>query len=121
MDSLEVVKAAVDMDALVKALRGRDGGLRPSKPKTANGLVKYVWRMARFHSGADPTMPIMCAFDLQDWLDERKLPAKVSGILNAEGKEVSKYLDAVAEEVVKRLGGDPLGGARRWARAFGMI
>ena len=132
----------ISVDFLVSVLRGRKGGLRPSKPTAqyrrldsldangrhvyetvkGNGLVAYVWRMARFHSGADMTMPMMCYFDLQNFLDANgHSDIKVSGILNEQGKALTDALEKLTDEALTQLGHDNTVGARRWGRALGYL
>ncbi len=110
----------IDFEHLVRTLTGRKGGLRPSKPKY-NGLYAYIWRMARFHSGADMTMPVMCGFDLQDYLDEHGIPGKVAMLLDEPGKAIANEADALAERVLAQLGIDSNVAARRWGRALGYL
>ncbi len=109
----------IDLADVTRALTGRKGGLRPSKPK-GNGLYAYIWRMARFHSGADVTMPIMCGFDLQDYLDENGIPGRVAMLLDDAGQAITNEADAVVDKVLEALGEDPNGAARRWG-ALGIL
>lgn len=62
--------------------------------------VYYVWRMARFHGGADVTMPVVAglATAWDPWTEE---------------------LDALASLVAKLFFGTHMAGAVRWARALG--
>jgi hypothetical protein len=107
----------IDNEDLFKVLRGRAGGLRPSKPKN-NGLYAYVWRWARFHSGADTSMPVTISWDLDDWLVENG-HEKIGTFPSDEGKEFLDRLDRLASEVVKHFGGNEYAGALRWGRALG--
>jgi hypothetical protein len=104
---------------LVEKLRGRKGGLRPSKPKN-DGLLQYIWRMARFHSGDDPSMPMTADWDLSDWLESRGFE-KVHAIRTDRDRELLKHLDALSTVVLVGLGRDPFAGARRWGKALGMV
>jgi hypothetical protein len=136
----EVVKAIHDIisdvirdkaDA-IRALTGRGGSLRPSKPKDL--VFAYLWRMARFHSGDDPRMPVMADFDLAQGLqarlqakgyDEFRRPEEVDQLFARPGKAETLYstdipnvevkrLDPFVDELIKALGKDPMGAARRW-------
>lgn len=119
MTETERVAAEVDMDELTERLTARGGGLRASKPDTDadNGLIQYVWRMARFHTGADPSMPVTAGWWLQSWLDEQGIDAKVSGRTDAAGEEITEGLDAVVAALIGEFGHNPTGGANRWEKA----
>lgn len=119
MSETERVMAEVDRERLTDRLTGRDGGLRTSKPRADgdDGLTVYAWRMARFHSGADPSMPVTCAWDLQEWLDGLGVDASVSGVTDDAGEDITAALDAVVEDILTDLGLDADGGARRWQKA----
>lgn len=94
---------------LVIANQGKNKGkLRSSlvSPLRKEGVVKsrayYVWRMARFHGGADMTMPITAE-------------------MLAKGDPYIEDLEKLADEVAKENFGTHMAGAFRWGRAFGMI
>lgn len=122
----------VDLDHLTDRLTGRDGGLRPSKPTAQNdtGAEQYVWRMARFHSGADPRMPVMAEFDLRDWLESGAVDAsdimRKSAVGDGESvdtrsrgyKQVVAIMDVLARACVARLGANPGAGLARWEKAL---
>ena len=110
----------IDLADVTKALTGRKGGLRPSKP-AGNGLYAYIWRMASFHSGADSHMPITCYWYLQDYMDENGIPGSVSGILDDDGRAVVDEADAAVEHVLAALDEDSNVQARRWGRALGIL
>lgn len=91
---------AVDVPALLKLVKGRKAGaLRSKRPESARAY--YVWRMARFHGGADVTMPMQATFEVI-------------------GDPYTPYLDLIADKVAKQVYGTDLAGATRWARAMGM-
>lgn len=122
----------------IKALKGRDGGLRPSKPK--DPLYAYIWRMARFHSGDDPRMPVTADFDLAEGITQRLRARGIENFHNAAWhakqeasgfarfrvgqpdsvgstdipSQETKRLDPFIDQLVVALGGDPMGAARRW-------
>lgn len=104
----------IDIDQLEDELEGRNG-LRTSKPD-ADGLTQYVWRMCRFHSGADTCMPVMAAGWLQDYLDQQGIDASVSGVMDDEGKEITTELEKVTDALISRFGGNPAAGAKRWEK-----
>lgn len=107
----------IDIDNLADDLTGRGDGLRASKPTTVDGLTQYVWRMARFHAGYDTSMPVTCAWWLQDYLDENGIDAKVSGVTDDAGTELTSELEEVTEAVLITLGESPGVAADVWHRA----
>lgn len=90
---------AVDVPALLKLVKGRKPGtLRSRRPDDSRAY--YVWRMARFHGGADVTMPMQARFEVS-------------------GDPYVPLLDAVAEQVARAVYGTDAAGAVRWAHAMG--
>jgi hypothetical protein len=75
-------------------------GWKQSNQGVDNRRAYYVWRLARFHGGADVTMPmtaqLFCGRDA--WVAE---------------------LDYYASLLAKKVYGTDLAGAHRWARALG--
>ena len=108
----------LNVQEIARKLRGRNGGLRSSKPVKENGLVRYIWRMARFHAGYDTTLPVMCHFELQTYLDELGVKANVCGIIDERGKEILDQLDKVVDQVLDLLGEDKYGAAKAWAKVI---
>jgi hypothetical protein len=82
---------------------GRKGlRLRSAKPDQGTILGRraaYVWRWARFHGGADVTMP--CTVD------------------NA-GDPWGKDLDVIADRVARHVFGTDMAAAHRWGTALGL-
>lgn len=62
--------------------------------------VYYVWRMARFHGGADVTMPM-------------------TAMMLIEGDPLAKTLDQIADRVAVAAFGTSNAAAARWGRAMG--
>lgn len=116
MDATTQLASKIDVDELADELTGRGSGLRKSKPD-ADGLTQYVWRMARFHGGYDTSMPVTAAWWLQDYLDENDIDAKVSGVLDAAGKDVTSELEDVVDAVLIELGERTGEAAKRWKTA----
>ena len=106
----------VNVDHLCDRLEGRNSKLRPSKPnaKGDDELVQYIWRMARFHSGADPKMPVMASHWLQSYLDKNNIDARVIGTKDEAGDEILDALDDVTSEVLSKKGMSDKGAAKRW-------
>jgi hypothetical protein len=80
---------------------------RNSKPKFQNefknpaeGRAYYVWRMVRFHGGADVTMPVVASMCVSYDPYEREL-------------------DAFASHIAKATFGTDMAAAYRWANALG--
>lgn len=120
-DTEKLIAAMPSYESILAACKGRKG-LRTGKPKDC-GLTAYVWRMARFHGGADVTMPVMASFDLQNWVDEQMgfRSVSVSGTINDAARAFLAHLDKVAEEIVVATGGNPYATALTWGRALGRI
>lgn len=117
-DNCEVnaVLANLDAEHLLDRLEGRGGGLRSSKPDAPgdNGLIQYVWRIARLHSGDDPCMPVTASWWLSEWCEEKGIHASVSGVMDEDGKAVTSALHDVATVALLALGRNPSRGAERW-------
>ena len=107
-------------------------GIRQSRPTGENGMVQYVWRMARFHMGEDTHMPVTCAGWLQKNLEARGvIPERAPREWDFDAyrrreimkqrretqREVEKKLEPIITEVVEIFGGDDTVAARRWKRA----
>lgn len=102
------------VEELVQKLKGRNSALRPSKPTKENGLVRYIWRMARFHSGADMTMPMSCHFDLKEWCEENNIAFSYVGYRDPEQRELLNAVDARVDEVLVAMNLDTTRAARRY-------
>lgn len=100
----------IDPDAIraaITASRGKRAGLLLASGsmhrwRDVDGAY-YVWRMARFHGGADVTLPFAALFDCPQ---------------NAAAKEA---LDTLADAIAKETFGSDLRGAIRWGRALGYL
>lgn len=88
-----------NVNSLVQLVKGRKPGkLRSKRPDDSRAY--YVWRMARFHGGADVTLPMQASFEVT-------------------GDPYVPYLDVVAEKVAQAVYGSDMAGALRWAHAMG--
>lgn len=87
----------LDVAALLNEIAGRKG-LRSKRPESDRAY--YVWRMARFHGGADVTLPMMAA----------------SGV---SADPYLPELDQIAEGVAKAIYGTDKAAAYRWAPLIG--
>ncbi len=98
--------------------QGDAHGLKFNKPK--NGIWAYVWRLAKFRSGVDPRTPMRADWDLSDEI-EKETGWRVNFYAGDDPaqKAILKALDGQVNRVVKELGLDPQGAARRWGRALG--
>jgi hypothetical protein len=86
-----------DLSLIVKAIKGRKG-LRSKRPDDSRAY--FVWRMARFHGGADVCAPVMAGVEIA-------------------GDPYIPLLDFLAELVSQRVYGTDMAGALRWAHAMG--
>lgn len=92
---------APDAKAIGLAIKGRDPRKLCSKrPKDARAY--YVWRNARFHGGADVTMPMGASMEVS-------------------GDPYRKELDVMADIVARAVFGTDLAAAHRWGRAMGVL
>jgi len=94
-------------------------GIQKSRPKSETGLVQYVWRMARFHSGEDTHMPVTCEFWLRSWLEEEgvlkdDLPSRLRMKIVSEATE---EIEPLVTSVLEEFGLDSTKAAKRWKRA----
>ena len=91
-----------DIMAAIVSTRGPNKGrLRKARPSYDNGARPYyVWRMARFHGGADVTLPVMAGLDVT-------------------GDPYVEILDLLADEVAKRAFGTDRAAAHRWGPLIG--
>lgn len=119
--AVQAMMDEMDVHHLIDRMEGRGGGIRPSKPQASgdNGLIQYVWRMCRFHSGADAKMPVTATWWLEGWLEEQDgIEASVSGVkTDAEregGDAITDALEDVVTLILLTYGRDPTGGAKRW-------
>lgn len=90
-----------DVTAIAEAIKGRKAGTLRSKPPESDRAY-YVWRMARFHGGADVTMPIVAGMRIHN-------------------DPFYKDLDLIADEVAKVVYGTDLAAAARWGKALGYL
>jgi len=75
--------------------------LRASFPRhRGDARSYYVWRLARFHGGADVTLPVMAD-------------------LGVRHDAFKADLDRMADDVAREAFGDNMRAARRWGQALG--
>ena len=104
--------AKPDFDAIFETVtKGKKGvekrTFRSSKPKFVNefknpaeGRAYYVWRMVRFHGGADVTMPVVASMCVS---------------YDPFEPELNKF----SEHIAKAAFGTDMAAAYRWANALG--
>jgi len=114
-----IKKMSSDDDTAMREITVRGNGkqLKTNKPK--NGVYAYVWRMVRFHSGEDPTMPTTATWDLSREIQEKTGVKITFGITRNDKKKLLEMLDRQADRCLIALGLNPNGAANRWKRAFG--
>jgi hypothetical protein len=97
----------IDPDAVLAAcMNSRTGRFRGSSPKRSDqgGVygARFVWRMIRFHTGLDMSMPMMVTMEHSRSMQDR--------------------LHALADWAAWEIAGErSLRGALRWGRALGTI
>lgn len=101
-------KVAIDRDAILRAIHSTQGPNRGKLRIANNGMshvygAEYVWRMARFHGGADVTMPTMCFYSIG-----------CGGIQDRHTKAVLDVLDVLADEVALAEFGTNMAAAGAW-------
>jgi hypothetical protein len=88
----------VDVSSILSEIQGRKG-LRSSRPESRRAY--YVWRLARFHGGADVTMPVTA--------------------MSFCGKDpFIKELDHMADCVARAAFGTDRAAAARWGGLLGL-
>jgi len=101
---------APSFESVLESLTGRKG-LRTAKPK--DGFSAYVWRMARFHCGIDPRLPMLAQFDIANWADHSCKDGD-----SEKFKALCDVANEMADKVCVHFGLDKYATARRWHRAF---
>ena len=87
-----------DLTALVKAVKGRKPGtLRSKRPDDSRAY--FIWRMARFHTGKDVTLPMTAQMDIA-------------------ADPYRDLLEFWAEKVAEKLTGHKSAGRARWQAAM---
>jgi len=84
--------------------------------KPVDGVFAFIWRLARYMSGADTSIPSTAFVDLIDGTS-RLTHLRVD---LARVKTIMQFLQAKAEELVDVVGEDRHRGALRWAQASGV-
>ena len=116
MDTITILGTTHDVsDILTKLAPYGDvsRGLRKSRPKNENGLVQYVWRYVRFHSGQDTHIPVTCDGWLRNYLKNFKDDVNYTSDMT----QASKDVDPLVTYVCDQFGLDDTKAARRWSRA----
>lgn len=93
--------APLDIQGIANAIKGRNPRKLCSK-RPDDKRAYYVWRLARFHGGADVTMPMGASMDVRN-------------------DPFHYELDVMADSVARAVFGTDLAAAHRWGRAFGTI
>lgn len=87
-----------DLAELIKAVKGRKPGtLRSKRPDDSRAY--FIWRMARFHTGADVCLPMTAQMEVS-------------------GDPYCGMLELVAEMLAERLTGHRSAGRARWQAAM---
>lgn len=87
-----------DIPSLIKAVKGRKPGkLRSKRPEDPRAY--FIWRMARFHTGADVCLPMVAQMDIVS-------------------DPYRDLLELAAELLAERLTGHTSAGRARWQSAL---
>lgn len=103
----------LDVDGIINEIftkPNKDGKRRFRKSYTSNGSFKdvhkarayFVWRLTRFHGGADVTMPFTAG-------------------LVVDGDPFKPELNAMADMLAKQVFGTDMAAAFRWGQAMGYV
>ena len=88
------------LQAIICTKGANKGRLLKAQPAQSKGVRAYfVWRLARFHGGADVCMPVCAEMDI-------------------EGDPYKQELDALSEAVARRAFGTDMAAADRWMGAL---
>lgn len=118
---LSKLEAHLSVENMIKECtpRGKGGAVKTNKPK--DGAMAYVWRMARFHNGADTTMPMTAFWDLGKGIEALTgIPLSIA-IIRPNVRIVLDRCDQKADALILATGGNPFKAAKVWGRAMGMI
>jgi hypothetical protein len=115
----EALSKHVTGEAVIQACTVRGKGQQIKTNKPSDGVMAYVWRMARFNNGADVTIPVTCYWDLSDGVKALTGVKDSFSIMTPESREVVDMLNRTADELVVATGGDKNAAAKRWGRAMG--
>ena len=109
------------LEAMIEACtpHGKGKGIKTNKP--ADGIMAYVWRMARFNNGDDPTMPVTAYWDLADGLSKRLGHRISTAMINDDLKVICRFLEGKSDELITATGGNRFSAAIHWGRALGYI
>lgn len=119
LEHIEAVCADVKRAVKEISVHGKGQRIKTNKPK--DGVYAFVWRMARFHSGQDPRMPVCADWDLSAGIkaatgEDMKFYVVRAGSVE---KQIMDKLDKLVDACLIEMKIDRFGGARVWAKALG--
>lgn len=117
---ITALEAALTLPAMNREITVRGEGRKIKSNKPVDGSMAYIWRMARFHNGTDPSMPMTCYWDLEEGIEKLAGLRLSTALVTDNVKLILSALDKKTTELILSTGGDPLAGAKRWGRALGM-
>ncbi len=107
-------KYLMDKDIMKKILVGRGGNVKTVRPD--NSILYYYWRMTRFNTGRDPTLPVIAQWELERGI-ETEINRKLS---RTEQKQVNEYGDLTSSKIaVDYFGKEAIRGSYRWGKLLG--
>jgi hypothetical protein len=115
---LAKLREHVTLEALLRVCTVEGKALTLAKP--VDGVYAYVWRLARYCSGCDPSLPVTCLWDLEDGLTKLGLGVDVTTMPEVF-KPVFDFLQKKADELLDTSGGDRFVAAMRYARIMGVV
>jgi hypothetical protein len=89
-------------NGLRKSFGLRDANRAAKEDRELGHQAYFVWRLARFHGGADVTLPMLAYL-----------------MLHGGAKEELEELEALAGQVAKETFGTDIGAAMKWDRVLG--
>ncbi len=87
--------------------RARAAGYSGEDADLVASASYYVWRLARFHGGADTRMPVLASVLMDKYTRDRR--------------DLHDALDAAAEGLARETFGTDMGAAFAWGRALGYL
>ena len=107
---IDQVEMTADEREIAEQIIRADGSLYASKPKTASGEAKYLWRMVAFGVSPNPRhhcIPVTADFDLDGTYDERR--------------EAAERLDELTRRIENTVPPIERHGLIAWGRAMGTL
>lgn len=119
MPKIDFSKLDGESLTVAKQITKKDGSLYATKPKQANGLEKYIWRMVMFAVSPKREhhcIPVTAEFDLIDWVEiEFNTKSWMTIMRDQDFKERTKKIE---DDIVNTIPKSEWHGVRSWGRAL---